>query len=556
MEENGVKLMEEKAAKREAANKAKKRKVRRKRIITLVVVLLVVGGIAFGMYSLFNDKEPEKTVWSEPVYRGSIQSMVEGSGTTKAKNSATLTLASGGEVQEVFVTEGQFVNEGDPLYTVDSTEAQKAVEDAQKTVEDYQKQIDAVNKSYADLTLTAPFAGKLIDAPDLKIGEDVSVGTKIGTLVDDKTMKLSLYFSYAYENEFSVGKTATISIPATMQTATGTVETINKVKRVSPEGSMLFEVIFSMKNSGTLTADMGATASLLGSNGEEIYPYEPGVLEYNRSQELTTKAGGELLAANLLNYGDVAAGQMLVQMKGDDNDDRLASLNTSMQTAQENLKKAQDNLANYHAVAPISGTVISCTLVPGETVESGRVALTIADTTVITVEAMVDSMNVSYVKPGMACNITAWGVGGEVVYTGIVESVSLEGKAENGMSSFPAIIKVDNYDGSLRPNDYVSYSMVASESDDCLLVPVQAVKYAASGDVCLFVKADEKPENALDPEIVGIEIPEGFYAVPVEVGLSDQSSAEILSGVEDGTEVFIQYMTDQGDSYSTGIMVG
>ena len=111
MEENGVKLMEEKAAKREAANKAKKRKVRRKRIITLVVVLLVVGGIAFGMYSLFNDKEPEKTVWSEPVYRGSIQSMVEGSGTTKAKNSATLTLASGGEVQEVFVTEGQFVNE-------------------------------------------------------------------------------------------------------------------------------------------------------------------------------------------------------------------------------------------------------------------------------------------------------------------------------------------------------------------------------------------------------------------------------------------------------------
>ena len=81
-----------------------------------------------------------------------------------------------------------------------------------------------------------------------------------------------------------------------------------------------------------------------------------------------------------------------------------------MKTAQENLKKAQEALANYNAVAPISGTVISCTLVPGETVESGRVALTIADTTVITVEAMVDSMNVSYVKPGMACNITAWGL--------------------------------------------------------------------------------------------------------------------------------------------------
>ncbi len=551
LEADRARALEEKKARRDAAARAKRRKIRRKRIVTLVVILAICGGIAFGMYRLLHDEEPELTIWSDFVTRGSISSMVEGSGMTKAKNSATLTLASGGTVQEVFVTEGQQVTEGDPLYTVDSTDAQKAVDDAQDAVDDYQKQIDALGKSYADLTFTAPFTGKLLDAAELEVGEDIGSGTTLGTLVDDRTMKLSLYFSYVYENEFTVGKTATISVPSVMTPLTGKVETINKVRRVTPEGSTLFEVVFSIVNPGTLTAGMGATAYLTGASGEEVYPYEPGELEYNRSQELVTKAGGELQAVHLINYSDVSAGQVLVQMAGDDNDDQMAALNTSMRTAQENLKKAQDALANYNAVAPISGTVLTCGLVPGETVDAGFAAMTIADTTVITVEAQVDSMNVSYVQPGMECTITAWGQGGEMQYMGVVKSVSLEGNAENGLSTFPAVIEVDNYDGSLRSNDYVSYSMVASESSDCLLVPVQAVKYAATGDVCVFVRADEAPENALDSDELGLQIPEGFYAVPVTVGLSDRSSAEILEGLEEGQEVFIQYMTNEGNSWDT-----
>ena len=569
MEENGVSLqeksaidaveadraraLEEKQARREAAARIKRRKVRQKRIISLIIVLLVVGGISFGMYSLFHEEEPELTVWSQPVMRGSITSMVTGTGETKALKSATLTLTSGGTVQEVFVTEGQQVNEGDPLYTVDSAEAQKAVEDAQKNVDDYQKQINALNESYADLVFTAPFSGKLIDAESLKVGDEIGSGTKIGTLVDDSTMKLSLYFSYAYESAFSVGKTATISVPSIMTPVTGTVQTINKVQRISPEGSKLFEVIFTMKNPGTLTAGMGATAFLTGSAGEEIYPYEPGTLEYNRSQDLTTKAGGELLTVNLTNYASVGAGQVLVQMKGDSNDDQMAALNTSMAAAQEALKKAQDALANYNAVAPISGTVLSCGLTPGQTVEAGTVAMSIADTSVMTVELKVDSMNISYVQSGMPCDIIQYNMNGEPeTLTGTVQTVSMEGKNENGVSYFPATVQVDNAGGGLRPGMYVEYSMMASQVNDCLTIPLQAVKQSALG-TCVFVKADAAPENALDPAELGLEVPEGFYAVPVQIGLSDQANVEVQSGLEEGQEVFIQYMTNQGNSWDMGM---
>lgn len=554
-EADRLRVLEEKKARREAAAKLKRKKIRRKRIITSVIALAVVGGIAFGMMQLFKEKKPELTVWSQPVMRGPISSSVTGSGETKALKSATLTLSSGGTVQEVYVQEGQQVKEGDPLYKVDSTEAQKAVEDAQKTVNDYQKQIDALNKSYADLTFTAPFTGKLIDAPDLKVGNSIASGEKLGKLVDDNTMKLSLYFSYAYEQEFAVGKTATISIPTTMTNVTGTVETINKVQRISPEGSKLFEVIFSMKNPGTLTEGMGATASLKAADGSEIFAYEPGTLTYNRSVDLTTKAGGELIKVNLINYGTVQSGTVLVQMKGDNNDDQMASLNTSLSDAQANLKKAQESLAKYNAVAPISGTVLSVGLQPGQTVPTDTTAVSIADTSIMTVEIKVDSMNVSYVKAGMSCDIVQYDMNGDqTTVPGTVTSVSLEGKNENGVSYFPATIQVENPDGQLRPGMYVEYSMTASQVDDCLQVPLQAVKQTQLG-TCVFVEG-EPTDKALDPAELGMEVPEGYYAVAVTIGVSDQANVEIKEGVEEGQNIFIQYMTNEGSSWDTGGMGG
>ena len=554
-EADRLRVLEEKKARREAAAKLKRKKIRRKRIITSVIALAVVGGIAFGMMQLFKEKKPELTVWSQPVMRGPISSSVTGSGETKALKSATLTLSSGGTVQEVYVQEGQQVKEGDPLYKVDSTEAQKAVEDAQKTVNDYQKQIDALNKSYADLTFTAPFTGKLIDAPDLKVGNSIASGEKLGKLVDDSTMKLSLYFSYAYEQEFAVGKTATISIPTTMTNVTGTVETINKVQRISPEGSKLFEVIFSMKNPGTLTEGMGATASLKASDGSEIFAYEPGTLTYNRSVDLTTKAGGELIKVNLINYGTVQSGTVLVQMKGDNNDDQMASLNTSLSDAQANLKKAKESLAKYNAVAPISGTVLSVGLQPGQTVPTDTTAVSIADTSIMTVEIKVDSMNVSYVKAGMSCDIVQYDMNGDqTTVPGTVTSVSLEGKNENGVSYFPATIQVENPDGQLRPGMYVEYSMTASQVDDCLQVPLQAVKQTQLG-TCVFVEG-EPTDKALDPAELGMEVPEGYYAVAVTIGVSDQANVEIKEGVEEGQNIFIQYMTNEGSSWDTGGMGG
>jgi multidrug efflux pump subunit AcrA (membrane-fusion protein) len=97
----------------------------------------------------------------------------------------------------------------------------------------------------------------------------------------------------------------------------------------------------------------------------------------------------------------------------------------------------------------------------------------------------------------------------------------MEGIYENGVSYFPAVITVDNPDGTMMSGSYVTYRLVASQSDDCLLLPIQCVKYVDMGGqtgTVVFLKAPSRPENAVDLE--SVEVPDGFYAVPVTVGIS------------------------------------
>lgn len=496
-------------------------------LIAVIAVAKVLGGKA----------EPKAQVVEDTVTYNSITSTVQGSGITKAKESKTITLTTSGTVQEVFVTEGQQVTAGTPLFVIDSETARSAVEKARKEVDGYEKQLAAMNKDIAGLNMTPPFAGKLMDTQKLNVGEEISKETKVATLVDDRTMKLQQYYSYAYQGDIRTGQTANVSIPALMGNVPGTVSAVHMVDRISPEGSRLFEVEFSIKNPGTLTKDMVASA-VITVNGESVYPYESGKLDYNRTIDLKTTVGGTILSTKLLDYMDVTPGQVLVQIDGENSENELFSLEQNLTDAQKTLDTAQENLDNCSAVAPIDGTVMGLALSAGDTVAANTTVISIADTSTILIDATVDERNIGYVQAGMPVNLDQWGT----PFSGVVESVSLNSKVENGVAAYPMIISVDNADGSLMSGSNITYTLVASQNDNCLTLPIQSVKNAqfmdgTSGYVA-FVKADKAPENTVELAIPVDGVPEGYYPVPVEIGISDNYNVEIKSGLEEGTTVF------------------
>lgn len=530
----------------------------RRRIITAVVAVVIVGAIVFGMVKFLTTDNSNVIINDAVVQISSITSTVEGSGTAKAKNSSSITLTTAGTVLDVYVKEGDYVQEGTPLFTVDSPNAQSAVMTARSALEAKQTELDNLMEAANSLTVRAEFAGKLLETQKYEPGDPISAGTTIAKLVDDKTLRLEQYYSYAYENDIYVGQEASVSIPAMMEQVTGKVTEIHKVSRISPEGSKLFMVVISVDNKGALTADMAASAQLT-ANGQAIYPYEQAKLSYNRVQEIVTKAEGDVISCNLLDYLDVSAGQVLMQIDGADNELALYNAQEALKTAQEDLQKAEDNLKNLNAVAPISGTVMGLAIAPGQEFEANTSVISISDTSTVTVTAQVDERNISYVKAGMPVTINQWGT----EYYGMVESISLTPENNNGAAFYPAVITVDNSmaaetGSTLMPGSSVTYSLVASESDGCMVLPIQCVKYvpdpaSETGESIsvVFLKTDTPPENALegvDGASLGIPA-EGYYPVPVVTGIADKYNIEIKEGLAEGDTVFQNTTQDPNMMY-------
>ena len=281
--------------------------------------------------------------------------------------------------------------------------------------------------------------------------------------------------------------------------------------------------------SGSAAAGTGATDSLTFSTGgsQGTYYAFGGVL----SQYVTSKTGLTITAIesggsqnNIENIQDGAAQLAFVQ-----------SDVMSYAYQGTNLFKDSGAVTDFSTVADL---YMGLALTAGEDVAANTTVISIADTSTILIDATVDERNISYVKAGMPVDLDQWGT----KFTGMVESVSLNSKVTNGVAAYPMVISVDNTDGSLMSGSNVTYSLVASQNDNCLTLPIQSVKNAqftdGSSGYVVFVKADKAPENTAELAVPVDGVPDGYYPVPVEIGISDNYNVEIKSGVEEGTTVF------------------
>ena len=428
-----------KRAEKSTADKKKRRRTIRRIVALAVVAALIAGGVKF-----FKKKDGSSEVGTAMVSYGAISSEVDGSGLVKAKTSETISLTTAGTVMDVFVEEGQKVEQGDPLFTIDSPNAATEVQKARDVVEGYQKQINTLQKDIAGLNLSPSYAGKL------------SKGTKVAVLADDTRMRLEQYYSYAYAGEMKAGQKVQVSIPALMTTVEGTVEAVHMVSRITPEGSKLFSAEIVIPNEGVLAKDMVATATTI-VNGDTVYPYEAAKLQYYRVGDLNSTVSGTVISSNLVDYLAVTPGQILVRIDGEDSETEIFTAQQNLEEAQKKLEAAQKNLDNCSAVAPISGQVIGLSVTPGQELQANSTLVTISDTSTVIISATVDERNISYIKTGMPVNLDQWGTSA----FGTVETVSLSSTVNNGVASYPITISADNTDGNLQVNSYVNYQIQA-----------------------------------------------------------------------------------------------
>ena len=530
------------------------KKIRRKfpikRAVALVVAAAVVVGGGFGIKTLFFQNETQ-TALTETTTYGSLSTVIEGTGTTMPADSVTYTTASTTEITGVYVSAGDTVEAGDLLYIQDDSELDEEIEEyqdelteLQNTLSDASDQLSELNERLADLKVTAPFSGRITDVT-VWTGDTVGSGTKLATLVDDSKMTLTQYFSYAYEDQVYVGMKAGVSIASLMTTLDGTVTEIKKVDRVTAEGTRCFAVTVTLDNPGALTEGMSGAGYLLTDGGEKLYPAVEGTLEPYASEDITATESGKLTAVNVDDYETVTAGTTLFVIDGSDLEDQVETTQRSITQTQEKITQTQEKIteaeekrSDYQVTAEIGGKIIMVGVQEGESPrQAGQTAVTLYNLDAMTITANIDELDIDNITMGMEVDITQSGAESDTHYTGTVTAISYEATNTNGVAYFPITITIPS-EGALSAGVNVSYTITVGDESEGVLAPIAALKSTSEG-TCLFVKADTRPDNAVDLE-EGV-VPDGFYAVPVETGVSNSQYVRILSGVEEGVEVFTRY---------------
>ena len=529
----------------------------------LLLVLALAAGAALGGKALFFSGE-EQTPLTEQTY-GSLSTTLSGTGTTMPADSVTYTTASEAEITGVYVSAGDTVEVGELLYTQDDSELDDQIEEYQDQIteqenqlDDYQEQLAQLQEEIAALTVKAPFAGRITDVA-VDMGDNMAAGTKLATLVDDSQMCLTQYFSYAYEDQVYVGMKAGVSVASLMLNQEGTVTDIQMVDRVTAEGTHCFAVTVTLDNPGAFTEGMTGAGYLVADSGEKLYPSVDGELEYRRSQDLTAEVGGEVTGIGAVDYEQVSAGAVLVQLDGADYQKQVESVNKQITQTQEKIVQLQEKSAeaeekrsDYAVTAELAGKIIMVNVREGESPrEAGQTAVVLYNLDSMTITANIDELDIDGIAMGMEVDITQSGAESDTHYTGTVTEISYEATNSNGVAYFPITITIPS-GGALSAGVNVSYSITVGDESEGVLAPIAALKSTSQG-TCLFVKADAAPDNAVELED-GV-VPDGFYAVPVETGVSNSRYVRILSGVEEGVEVFTRYQQTApsgGDTTSQG----
>lgn len=494
----------------------------RRRWPVAVIVCAAAAGIGIWVTQVKAVQAPAETSYVETKpARRSITNIYSEDGTIEAAESYQVKSLVRGDVLTADFEEGDMVQEGDVLYTIDSADAVNSVERAQLTLSQAQRDYeDAVDAQYVRTDIGGTVVS-IAAAP----GDVVSAGQEVATIRDDSAMLLTLDFPAADAAGFAAGQAAEVTLDGTYEKLTGTVRSVSGTDTQGSGSIQVRSVTIAVPNSGSLTAAQAATASVNG-----VSALGSARLSYQNGQTLTAPADGTVAALCVQEGSTVRAGSAILQLTSDSLTRQAEQAADSLRSAELSMEDAENTLDDYTITAPISGTVIMKRVQAGETIgtdtSTSEVLCIIHDLSYLEMEIAVDELDILSIQEGQQATIVADALEDQT-FTGVVTNVSSNGTTTGGTTTYPVTIRIDDY-GELMPGMNASVSIVVESAEDALSIPNGAV---ARGGYVLVTQDSPSAANAADRTA-----PDGYVYVAVQTGVSDDSYIEVVSGLtEDDT---------------------
>lgn len=481
-------------------NKKRKRRKRVQILLFLSAALLIVGFVGTRILQQrvrMQFSQSSEEVLSAKAERGTISTLVSGSGMLVNVDTEEVSVPSGVEVTEILVKYGDSVQEGDILATVDMASVRTVMSQLQEQIESLDQEIASAKGDKINSYVTTKVAGrvKAIYAQKGDLVEDVMVDFgSLALLSLDGKMQARIE-----TDSLSQGDSVTVVLSDGREQV-GTADSVigNRVTiLLSDDGPKLDEEVTVFSETGK---ELGK-AKLEIHNAMAITGYAGTIDRINVKENQKVYASATLFA--LTDTNTTASYDALLRTRGE---------------YEETLLELLSIQRNQALVAPISGSIYSVADLDAESEEEILDIVKISPDKQMEVSITVDESDILSLELNQKADVTVSSVGEE-----ILEGVVTEIDKTYTSGYYTALVTLDKVQGMI-PGMTASVDIRIEGVEDAILIPADALHQTGSG-YFVYTSYDEETKQ---------------YGGRVDVvpGLGNSNFVEIKSGLNTGDVVY------------------
>jgi HlyD family secretion protein len=560
------------------------------KIITIIIIFALIGGGYFG-YNKFNSSSAENSYVLATVEKGTLITSIPGTGQVSALNQLDIKPEVSGDILSVKVKNGQEVKMGTIIAQIDTVDAQKAVRNAETDLETAKLELDELLSPPDELTLlqaenslTQAKQSKQSAEDNLKKGYEEGFNNIVNVFLDLPSIMAGLnsaLFSYSFNvNQQNIDYYADAVKAYDENVLRYKTDTYNKyqiAKNVYDQNFIDYKLASRFSDTTTIESLINTTyntskdiAETIKNANDLIQLYQAKLIEHNFKPEMlssthlstlnayTGKINNYLISllstqSSFINNREAVINDekiikekelSLAKLKAGADELSIRAKKITVQQKEDALLVVKQNLADCSIRAPFDGVIATLNSKEGDPVTSGTIVATIITKQQLA-EISLNEVDLAKVKVGQKVTLTFDAVS-DLSITGEVAEMDNIGTVNQGVVNYSVKIVFDTQDERIKPGMSVNTTIITDVKQNVLLVPNSAVKTTGNNSYVEILEG--KTASITNAGVVSKTLPKQQQ---VEIGLSNDSYTEILSGLKEGDTVVSQTLTSNSNQNSS-----
>ncbi|MCD8189125.1 MAG: efflux RND transporter periplasmic adaptor subunit [Clostridiales bacterium] len=515
--------------------------------IRTVLVLLVVAVV---LVRLLTPTNATAGMTEETAELRDITTYNSFVGNVEADTERSVLSQASAEVLEVLVEEGDTVEEGDVIATLDTSDVEYTIAQMEatlastQTANEYNIKDAQTNYDNAKEALDSGLNSSVVSAKSQMDSAKEAYETAKDTYnsaksqIDNGTYSATASYYTARseakaaletaESNLEDGEDAVAACEAALEEAQAALEAAQADETITDLSS--YELAVTNAQTDLTTAQTNLTALEAAVTSAES-AYETAKSQFNSAKKSALSSLSDSVSSAKTTYENaktsyeaaVLAAEQQLETYENALEKTEATADTT--TSELELQNLYDSLEDYTITAPCSGTVTELNISEGDMATSGVTVATISNLNAMTIAITVDEYSI--INTSVGSDVTVYVDSIDSTYEGTLTWIADTATISNGVSYYEAEVSF-TADDLVRSGMSVEVRLTNVDEKDVVTISVDSLNY--NDDNTAYVYTLDEDGNVVTQTVT--------------LGVSDGSYVQITDGLEEGDSVFLAGSSD------------